>query len=215
MKNYRLYLFDFDYTLVNSEEGILKAFHRTLKKYQLQGVADEKIKQTIGLPMEDAVSRITGLKSPEAVDLFIDDYRKIADRCMTPGTHFFPDTVATLRMLRAQGAKIGIISSKTSGRIQEKFQRDDCTSLIDHIIGVEEVRAPKPAPEGIEAALAYFSVPREAALYTGDSRVDAEAAQNAGVDFAAVCTGTTPAETFEEFPHIKIMQHLGELLTKD
>ena len=38
------------------------------------------------------------------------------------------------------------------------------------------------------------------------------AARAAGVDFAAVLTGTTERAAFEALPHVKIMENLGELL---
>lgn len=56
--DYRLYLFDFDYTLVNSEPAIVKCFHITLQKLGYPDVPDERIKKTIGLPMVEAVKRI-------------------------------------------------------------------------------------------------------------------------------------------------------------
>lgn len=153
---YSLYLFDFDYTLVNSEQGIVGCFRRTIEDWQLPPVDDDTIRHTIGLPMEQAVAIITGLKDAADIDRFIDDYRRDADVNMTPGTHFFPDTLPTLRALRARGANIAIISTKTRTRIAEKFAVDHCADLIDRIIGCEDVTAMKPDPEGIEKAIAAF-----------------------------------------------------------
>lgn len=208
---YAVYLFDFDYTLVNSEPGILGCFRRTIEVLHLPPVTDDTIRHTIGLPMEKAVEIITGLHDAAEIDHFIDIYRGDADIHMTPGTHFFPETLPTLRALRERGAKIGIISTKTRSRIEEKFIVDGCTDLIDLVIGCEDVTSMKPAPEGIEKAIARLGAKKADTLYTGDSLVDAGAAKNAGVAFAAVTTGTTPAEAFEDMPHVKIMKNLGEL----
>ena len=211
--SYSLYLFDFDYTLVNSEEGILKCFRLTLEAYAQPQVPDDVSCKTIGLPMEEAVRRITGYEDAAQIDAFIEDYRHLADRYMTPGTHFFPDTLDVLRALRARGARIGIISSKTRSRIQEKFDETGTSDLIDRIIGIEDVKTPKPAPEGIEAALRAFGAARQQTLYVGDSVVDAGAAQQAAVPFAAVLTGATPAAAFDAYPHVAICQNLRGLLT--
>ncbi|MDD6135440.1 MAG: HAD-IA family hydrolase [Selenomonadaceae bacterium] len=212
MKNYRLYLFDFDYTLVNSESAILKCFHITLDKTGWPQREDDDIRRTIGLPMMDAIKEVIQSQDEEKAHDFLEVYKGEADRYMTAGTHFFPHTLAVLRALREQGAKIGIISSKTRHRIQEKFTADGVPELIDRIIGSDDVAAHKPAPEGILKALDYFQIPKEQVLYTGDSYVDAGAAQNAGVDFAAVTTGTTTAQEFQNYPHVKIMQDIQELL---
>jgi len=55
--NHSIYLFDFDYTLVNSEKGIVGCFHRTLKKYGLPDVPDQRLRRTIGLLSTTPVAR--------------------------------------------------------------------------------------------------------------------------------------------------------------
>ena len=213
MKNYQLYLFDFDYTLADSSAGIVKCFQITLQKMGLPVATPETICRTIGLPMREAIMRITQNRSEIDYDAFIAVYKQEADRYMTPLTHFYPQTIPLLTALKERGIKTGIISSKTSHRIAEKFTQDGYAHLIDHIIGSHEVKELKPSPEGIETALRHFGAAREDVLYTGDSHVDALAAQNAGVDFAAVTTGTTSAADFAAYPHTAILANIGELLT--
>ena len=198
--DYRLYLFDFDYTLVNSEPAIVKCFHITLQKLGYPDVPDERIKKTIGLPMVEAVKRIVGTA---------DDAE--ADRYMTPGTTFFPGAVETLRAIKATGAKVGIISNKTHRRIQEKFDVDHVPELIDLIIGSDDVKSHKPEPTGLLRAIDHFHMEKSDVLYTGDSYIDAETAQNAGVDFLAVTTGTTSAASFTRYPHIAILPAIAAL----
>lgn len=209
--NYRLYLFDFDYTLVNSEAAIVKCFHITLKKLGYEDVPDERIKKTIGLPILDAVKIIIPTEDDKEARHFLDNYRPEADRYMTPGTTFFPGAVETLRAIKATGAKIGIISNKTHRRIQEKFDVDHVPELIDLIIGSDDVKSHKPEPTGLLRAIEHFGVKKSDVLYTGDSWVDAETAQNAGVDFLAVTTGTTPAADFAKYPHIAILDSIADL----
>ena len=77
------------------------------------------------------------------------------------------------------------------------------------MIGIEEVQAPKPAPYGILNACSHFGVDKSEVLYCGDSTIDAEAAKNAGVDFAAVTTGNTTRAEFEAYPHVAILDALS------
>ncbi|SHL06289.1 phosphoglycolate phosphatase [Selenomonas ruminantium] len=212
MKHYQLYLFDFDYTLADSSAGIVKCFQTTLQKSGLPTVDASTICHTIGLPMREAVMRITQNRDESACDEFIMAYKKEADRYMTPMTHFYPQTIPMLTALKAKGASVGIISSKTRHRIAEKFIQAGCPQLIDHIIGSDDVKTLKPSPEGIHAALKHFSASNDTVLYSGDNIVDAQAAQNAGVDFAAITTGTTPASDFALFPHVAILSDIGRLL---
>lgn len=211
MHAYRLYLFDFDYTLVNSEPAILKCFHITLQKLGYADRTDEDIRVTIGLPMVDAVKKILPTDDDEEAKAFVRAYTPEADRYMTPGTAFFPHTVATLRQLRQNGARIAIISNKTHHRIQEKFDQDGVPELIDLIIGSNDVEAHKPDPTGLLMALDHFHIAKKDALYIGDSFVDAEAARNAGLDFVGITTGATSRENLASYPHVAIFDDLAEL----
>ena len=55
MKNYQLYLFDFDYPLADSSAGIVKCFQITLEKSGLPAVEKDTICRTVGLPMREAL----------------------------------------------------------------------------------------------------------------------------------------------------------------
>ena len=208
---YQVALFDFDYTLVNSEKGILKCFRLALQEQGYPNPGDDMLRRQIGLPMEKACSIILGTDDPRAIRRFLDCYTVYADRYMTEETHFYPHTVALLQQLHQHGMRLGIISSKTKSRIEEKFTLDGIPDFIDYIVGSHDVEHHKPAPDGILKALQHFHVSPEAILYTGDSYVDAEAAQRAGVDFAAVTTGTTCAEQFQQYPHVAILKDIGQL----
>lgn len=214
MKNYRLYLFDFDYTLANSEAGIMKCFHLALAGAGYADVTDDAIRKTIGLPMADAVKALVKGADDAAARAFIETYRPLANLYMTKGTAFFPRALETLRTLKARGANIAIISNKTGSRIQEKFDLDGAADCIDLIIGSDEGIAPKPAPDGLLHALARFGAEKKDALYTGDSLVDAKAAQRAGLDFAAVLTGATEEADFAPYPHVAILAGVEGLLMR-
>ena len=54
---YRLYLFDFDYTLVNSEQGILGCFHRTIDAWHLPSVTDDTNRK-LSLPFRVRFARL-------------------------------------------------------------------------------------------------------------------------------------------------------------
>ncbi len=210
---YSCYLFDFDYTLADSSKGITGCFHRTMKEFGFPPVDDMTIERTIGLPMREAVRRIVGLDDDGEIETFLTRYRALADKHMTANTHFYPEALRVLRTLRERGAKLAIISSKTSHRIREAFVRDNAETLVDFIIGCEEVRELKPSPEGIRLALTRFALAPEDALYTGDSATDAAAAQNAGVAFCGVTHGVTTAGELAAYPHKAISDTLETVLT--
>ncbi len=69
---------------------------------------------------------------------------------------------------------------------------------FQYVLGGDEVKTPKPDPEGILRMRELFGVEKEELLYVGDSLVDEKAAEAAGVDFCAMLLGGTRAEQFQE-----------------
>lgn len=208
---YKFYFFDFDYTLVNSEKGIVGCFVRTMEDYKIPVPDYDVIKATIGMPIEDAVAQLTGLSTDKEITEFVDRYRVHANEIMTPNTHFYPDTVEVLEKIKRDGGRSAIISTKTRNRISEKFRNEGKEDLIEIIIGRENCPTCKPDPEGIFMAMKALGATKENTIYIGDSLFDAGAAKNAGIDFAAVLTGSTKAEAFAEYPSVQIMNSLSEL----
>lgn len=210
--NYTTYLFDFDYTLADSSRGIVTCFRNVLTRHGYTEVTDDDIKRTIGKTLEDSFSILTGVTDAGQLAGFKAEYRKEADTHMTVNTVLFLETKSVLTALKDSGARIGIISTKYRFRIKELLDQHFPEDFMDIIVGGEDVKAAKPSPEGLLLAIKRLHVSKAETLYIGDSTVDAETAQAAGVDFAGVTHGVTTAKELEKYPHRKIMNTLEELL---
>lgn len=212
MKRYKLYLFDFDLTLANSEKAILKCFYHVFEKYGYEGIKPEAVQATIGMMLVDALALLTGQKDMEVVEEYRKEYVRYADNCMTELTELFPETIDVLRTLKASGAKVGIVSSKLAFRIQESIDKFDINDCIDILIGGADIDNPKPAPDGIIKAMNELGIGREDTLYVGDHEYDAMAGQNAGVDYAGILHGHTAREVLNSYPNVAVMDSLNELI---
>lgn len=210
--NYTTYLFDFDYTLADSSRGIVTCFRIVLTRHGYTEVTDEEIKRTIGKTLEDSFSILTGVTDAGQLAGFKEEYRKEADTHMTVNTVLFLETKSVLVALKDSGARIGIISTKYRYRIKELLDQHFPSNFMNIIVGGEDVKAAKPSPEGLLFAIKQLHATKAETLYIGDSTVDAETAQAAGVDFAGVTHGVTTAKELSKYPHWKIMGTLEELL---
>lgn len=213
MKRYTTYLFDFDYTLADSSKGIVLCFRHVLNLHGYTGITDEEIKRTIGKTLEESFSILTGVTDADTLAAYKKEYVKAADQHMTVNTFLFPETLSVLTQLKQDGARIGIISTKYRYRIMELLSQKLPAQFLDIIVGGEDVKTPKPSPEGLLFAIEHLSVPKEETLYIGDSTVDAETAQAAGVDFMGVLHGATTRNELEAYPHVGIAPDLT-LLTE-
>lgn len=210
--DYTTYLFDFDYTLADSSRGIVTCFRLVLTRHGYTEVTDEAIKRTIGKTLEDSFSILTGVTDTARLAAFREEYRREADTHMTVNTVLFLETKSVLAALKDADVRIGIISTKYRYRIKELLDSHFPTHFMDIIVGGEDVKTPKPSPEGLLYAIRQLRVTKAETLYIGDSTIDAETAHAAGVDFAGVTHGVTTAEELSKYPHRRIMATLEELL---
>ena len=103
---YTTYIFDFDYTLANSEQGIVMCFEMLFADEGYGPVPREDICRTIGMTMYDAMARLTGETNPERIEELIYLYKvRYSDYYMVDNTHLYPQTVPMLRRLKAKGAR--------------------------------------------------------------------------------------------------------------
>jgi len=193
---FRAVLFDFDFTLGESEEGIVLCANRALAALGHPPASREAIRHTIGLTLEAMFERLTGRNGPAALR-FREAFIACADDHMARHTRLYPGVAGMLRGLHRNGRSLGIVTTKRAYRIQEVLERDGIADLLDLVVGIDGVRRPKPAPDGLLLAMERLGTSPQETLYVGDSTVDGEAARAAGVPFAAVLSGATPREELE------------------
>ncbi len=213
MRRYAAYIFDFDYTLVDSSRGIVTCFRHVLDRHGHAGATDTDIKRTIGKTLEESFSILTGIRDAGTLADYKREYVKTADIHMTANTFFFPETTEVLEALKSQGAVLGVVSTKFRYRILDLFEKAGRAGLVDFVVGGEDVAAAKPNPEGLLSAVDRASGGRKSeVLYVGDSVVDAATAQAAGTDFAGVLHGVTTREELEAYPHVAVVDDLRGIM---
>ncbi|MCL2518158.1 MAG: HAD family hydrolase [Oscillospiraceae bacterium] len=203
---YKSIIFDFDYTLADATEGIVEAFYYGFDVMNLSRCEVNEIKTTVGLPLPAAFTQLTGIADRDTIETFREHFRIKADEVMTAKTILFQGVVSVLEMLKARGIKTGVVTNKFRYRIDEVLKMYGISHLIDIVIGYEDVQNPKPAPD---ALLKAGEILGNEILYIGDSLIDAESANRAGIDFIAVTTGTT--ESFDGYKTIAVIKNLSEL----
>jgi phosphoglycolate phosphatase-like HAD superfamily hydrolase len=91
----------------------------------------------------------------------------------------FPSVLAGLLALRAQGTAIGAVTLQDRDRLRWLLPKA-LAELLDVVITRQDA-PPKPAPDGLHAALSQLDVETQHAVFVGDSPTDMTAARAAGV----------------------------------
>lgn len=204
-------IFDFDYTLADSSRGVVECINFALASLGLPAVSADKACQTIGLSLSDTFLHLAGemttAQSDELARLFI----KRADEVMADLTILFESVPQTIAALKEQGLGLGIVSTKFRYRIESILRREGLLDAFDAIIGGEDVSNHKPDPEGMRLAMEKLGRSPSDCVYVGDSVVDAETAERAGVPFVAVLSGVTPREAFGTYDVRQVLEHVSDL----
>lgn len=194
----------FDYTLGDSTTGIVESSNYALRKMGIPEKSVDEIRKTIGLTLQNSYTALTGDKSEENMQKYTDYFVERANEIMTASTEMYEGAIEILKKLKAEGKRVGIVTTKYHFRIDAILDKFDLSDYVEIIVGGDDVKNKKPHPEALLLAVSQFGVDKSEVLYVGDSFIDAETADGAKVDFAAVLTGTTSKDDFMKYSYVGI-----------
>lgn len=101
-----------------------------------------------------------------------------------------PGAVNTLRRLRGQGHRLWVVTKRERLRLTQRLHEARLpVELFEAIFCNEDVPEPKPSPRCFEPIATALGQAPSRPIYVGDRDDDRVAAQAAGIEFVAVCTG--------------------------
>ena len=205
----KLAIFDHDMTIVDSSYAIMEAFNYVARHEGLPEVSHELTMQYIATPIPTFCEGLLGEYRPEWIQI----YRSVSEKCERELIKPFPDTVSTLKALRAEGVKLAVASNRENPSLP--LERVNLAQYFDLIVGAEEPfghLAYKPNPEMIYAILGHFGISAEDSVYIGDADIDIMTAINSGVKGIGITKGNFSAEDFMLMGAWKSINELSELL---
>lgn len=197
MKRYQAIIFDFDMTLADSAQVIVKMLNQTAKHFGYPARAAQEVLPIVGNTHEKMLSFTTGVTDPMRLLEMRAYYRAVCREDMPRLTAFFPDAAALLEAISRAGMQMAVVSLKLRDILLACLEKEGLSRYFQAVLGCEDVPAPKPDPSGLVLAANQLGISPDRCLYTGDSLVDQQAAAGAGMDFAAMLKGATRREQFD------------------
>lgn len=197
-KKYQAVIFDLDGTLLNTLEDLKNSVNYGLQKYGMPERTLEEIRHFVG----NGVQRLVELAVPENTDS--QEYDKVFQafkehysvHC-NDTTGLYPGIRELLAELKKQGFQMAIVSNKLQEGVdalaEQYFQE-----YLSVAIGAREGIRKKPAPDTVFEALRCLNIPKEQAVYVGDSEVDIATAANSGMECITVAWGFRTREEQEK-----------------
>ena len=186
---YKLAIFDFDGTLVDSAPGIVDVMRQCIEEYKLPQSVLEEWQVLIGVPLMRQMEIIFPEKPEEYWLEVATRYREIYDAKTIELCPLFPGLTRMLDSLQKAQIKISIATSKRRPLVEVVLKHHDLMKYFDLLVGAQDVSNHKPHPESVHITLEKLKIEASDAVVIGDSTYDLDMARNAGVDAIGVTTG--------------------------
>ena len=174
-------LFDFDGTLADTERFGIELDEEAYAFYGITPTPAEKasLAGTDGSESVPSLFRAHGM-SVSAEEFFA--HRRPSDVIYQEfPIKASPGAAEVMRRLRAAGARIAVVSTTRHALVETGLRRIGLASLVDLVIGGDDVEHHKPDPEPYARALEAFDVAPAEAVAFEDSPSGVASAQAAGV----------------------------------
>ena len=212
MSRFSTIIFDLDGTLIHSVPDMHAAVNALLVEESAQPLDEATVQSFVGNGLPKLVERVIG-----AAGLDMARHQELSDRTLAfynrengARTHPYPGVSELLDGLSARGAALGICTNKPEAPAHHILEHLGLARRFPVIVGGDSLEKRKPDPEPLLHTMRALGSDAAQTLYVGDSEVDAETAERAGLPFALYTRGyrKSPSEDFET---ILAFDHFDEL----
>ena len=181
-------IFDLDGTLLYTLEDLKDAVNYALRTKGLAEHTLEEMRQFFGNGIRYAFRQAVP-ELPEAeIDELVSHFKAYYGEHSMDNTMPYEGILPLMQTLAEQGYRMAIVSNKLDEAVKalaEHFFGDYVKVAIGNRADIRR----KPAPDMVFAALEELGVPKEDAVYIGDSEVDLATARNSGLPCITVLWG--------------------------
>lgn len=182
-------IFDLDGTLLYSLEDLKDSVNFVMKKHGFREYTIDEVREAIGNGVRLLMERIL----PKDIDknLFeecLSEFKENYSKNMYNKTKPYDGVLDMLKALREEGYKIAVLSNKFDSAVKE-LSNKYFGELVDLAVGQKDGVKEKPSPLGIQEIAKELDTDIEACIMVGDSEVDIQTANNAGIDCISVTWG--------------------------
>jgi phosphoglycolate phosphatase len=197
--DYKLLVFDWDGTLMDSEARIVSCLAMSIADLGLPALPRETLLDVIGLGLPEAARALLPRETnAEQVRAFIDRYRYhfLSDHYAV--STLFAGALETLHQLDARGYLLAVATGKARQGLDRALDETGCRGLFAVTRCADET-ASKPHPRMLLEVMEVAGVIPAQTLMIGDTIYDMQMARHAGTDALAVAYGVqAPARLLSE-----------------
>ncbi len=188
MPAYKLIIFDWDGTLMDSQARIVDCLKSAADDLQLNQLTDNTLKNIIGLGLHEAISNLYPQLQNEQLIYFADRYRYHFLTANETPSGLFDNVKQMLEGLIDKGFMLAIATGKARRGLEPVLEETGLKHLFHGSRCADETRS-KPHPQMLEELLDDFGIVADDAVMVGDTEYDMLMANSLGMDALAVSYG--------------------------
>lgn len=205
--NYKALLFDFDGTLLDTNNLIIETFYQVIEPKFPGKYSKEDMRKFIGPSLMDTFTSVDPINYQALIDEYLVWNRQHHDELVEE----FDDVVEVLTNLKNAGIRLAIVSTKRHEALMRGLNILGAAELFEIIIGNEDVENTKPDPEPVLLALQRLNLQKHEVIMIGDNYHDIEGGQNAGVHTAGVAWSLRGPEFLEKLNPTYMLNTMKDL----
>ena len=210
---YKLIVFDWDGTLVDSIPHMVKSLRRTASFLGLVEKSDSYYSQWLGANLSDLIR----LLYPDISESLRLRYQEIYEKECVDGVgldyvKFFAGVQKGLVLLKQAGYQLAVVTGRDKKSIQSSTAWGKCKHFFDFLQSGDQV-ASKPDPQMLNIVLKKCSVLASEAIMVGDTMWDLMMAKKLHMDAVAVSYGAHDISVLKKHSPIAIVHKFSQLCT--
>ncbi|OGI40092.1 MAG: hypothetical protein A2140_01490 [Candidatus Muproteobacteria bacterium RBG_16_62_13] len=187
-RSYDLIVFDWDGTLMDSADKIVRCFRNALRDSALPDPGDEPIRQIIGLGLDEALAALLPGHGDADRQRAVDRYRDYFLHLDADQSVLFPGVREGLVEMSDGGYLMAVATGKSRRGLHRVLTETGLAPMFVATRCADEARS-KPHPQMLLDILDATGMDASRALVIGDTVYDMDMARHAGVDALAVTYG--------------------------
>ena len=210
MHNYKLIIFDWDGTLMDSVARIVSSMQASARIINMEVPTFEQAKQIIGLSLPKAIPILFPNCTNEQEILLVEQYKHHYVEINTTPTPMFANALNLLSELKENNKLLAVATGKARAGLQRVWHASG-TEHFFHASRCADESLSKPNPDMIKSLLAELDIKAHEAVMIGDTSYDMEMAQRAGVDRIGVTFGVHDHHILSQHQPMAVVDSLAEL----
>lgn len=209
MRRYRMLVFDWDGTLMDSAAAIVEAIQAASRDLGIEPPDDHRARHVIGLGLGDALRHAVPGLAEERYGEMVDRYRHHY-LSRDHELRLFDGVERMVGELAGSGVVLAIATGKSRIGLDRALKVSGLGTAF-HASRCADECFSKPHPQMLHELLDEFAISPGEAVMIGDTTHDLQMAANAGVDSVAVAYGAHPREELRGLAPRALVEDVAEL----